>query len=58
MKNVDCKVKLSLDNKSPFHFSFDFEIIQEMDKDILKGLASTLEVTMKQPDKIRWTFLK
>jgi hypothetical protein len=55
---MDCNVGLSLPNQPPFHFSFDFEIIMEVDKDMLKGLVSTLEVTMKQPDRIQWTILK
>jgi hypothetical protein len=33
---------VSLDNKSPTHFSFNFELIIKMDKDVLKGLVSTL----------------
>ena len=42
MEYVGSKIGVVLDNKSPIHFSFDFEFIIEMDKDVLKGLASTL----------------
>ena len=42
MENVDSKTQVSLDNNSPTHFSFDFEYFIKMNKDVLKGLASTL----------------
>ena len=52
IKNADSKAGVSLDNKSSMHFSFDFECIMEMDKYMLKGLASTFGVAMQQPEKI------
>lgn len=52
IKNADSKARVSLDNKSSMHFSFDFECIMKMDKYMLKGLASTFGVAMQQPEKI------
>lgn len=40
------------------HLSFDFEITTQMDNNTFKGLASTLDVSMQQLDKIRWVVLK
>jgi hypothetical protein len=41
-----------LGNKSPMHFSIDFESIMEMDKDVCKDLASTLAISMQNLDRI------
>lgn len=47
---------VSSDTKPSMHFSFEFDFVMEMDKDVLKGLASSLGVIVQQPDKIQWLF--
>lgn len=54
MKNAESMIEVLLENKPLSHFLlfYKFEFSMEMDKDTLKSLASTLGVTMQQPNMI------